>query len=414
MKFVHCADIHLGSWSEQKMREVSSTCFSYVVSFALDQAVDFFLIAGDLFNTAMPSIDSLRFVVKELVRLKKGDIPVYVVPGSHDFSPTGKSMIDVLEEAGLLTNVFRGRVSEGKLQLRFTVDKKTGAKLVGIIGKKGQLDRSYYEHLERDSLESEQGFKIFLFHTAITELKPTFLSEMASHPLSLLPRHFDYYAGGHVHVITDVAGELTRFADQGYPNIVFPGPVFPVSFSEIEKLKQGSFFYYNNGAVEQKTIPFHDSASFVIDCDGISSDEVLPRMLEVLEKEDVAEKIVTVRLFGTISHGRLADIDYSRLFSSLYKRGAYFVMKNTRKLRSPEFVEVHVDEANVEDIEDALIAEHKEQLTLPGIEDIGQVIKDLMHVLGTEKQEDEKVMDYDQQVLVQTNDYFSKRQKKEF
>ena len=33
------------------------------------------------------------------------NIEVYVIPGSHDFSPSGKTMLDVLENSGLVINV---------------------------------------------------------------------------------------------------------------------------------------------------------------------------------------------------------------------------------------------------------------------------------------------------------------------
>jgi hypothetical protein len=53
----------------------------------------------------------------------------------------------------------------------------------------------YYEHLDVQPLEQENGYKIFLFHTALSELKPHHLQEIDAHPLSLLPKGFDYYAG---------------------------------------------------------------------------------------------------------------------------------------------------------------------------------------------------------------------------
>ncbi|MBA3064689.1 hypothetical protein FP803_04595, partial [Candidatus Woesearchaeota archaeon] len=91
-----------------------------------EKQVDFVLIAGDLFNTALPGIDALKIVVTKLKELKDNNIPSYVIPGSHDFSPSGKTMIDVLENAGLLVNVMKGKIIDEKLNLEFTIDKKTG------------------------------------------------------------------------------------------------------------------------------------------------------------------------------------------------------------------------------------------------------------------------------------------------
>ena len=126
MKFAHMADVHIGSWRDPKLRDLSTEAFLKATLICVEQHVDFVLIAGDLFNTALPGIDNLKLVVKALRALRSQKIPVYIIPGSHDFSPSGKTMIDVLEEAGLVKNVVKGTVKDEKLFLKFTVDEKTG------------------------------------------------------------------------------------------------------------------------------------------------------------------------------------------------------------------------------------------------------------------------------------------------
>jgi hypothetical protein len=201
MKFAHLADCHIGSWRDDKLKDISTRVFSKAIEQCIERKVDFVLIAGDLFNTSLPSIDLLKEVVTKLKSLSENNIPVYIIPGSHDFSPSGKTMLDVLENAGLLTNVVKGEIQEGKLKLNFTVDKKTGAKITGLLGKKGMLDKIYYENLMHENLEQEPGYKIFMFHTALSEFKPNDMEHMEAQPLSLLPKNFNYYAGGHVHYI---------------------------------------------------------------------------------------------------------------------------------------------------------------------------------------------------------------------
>ena len=72
-----------------------------------------------------------------------------------------------------------------------------------MLGKKGSLEKEYYQALDKENLEKETGYKIFLFHSALTEFKPEELKDIESHPLSLLPKNFNYYAGGHVHYVFD-------------------------------------------------------------------------------------------------------------------------------------------------------------------------------------------------------------------
>src|SRR3989338_784064 len=251
MKFSHLADCHIGSWRDEKLNSLSTEAFVRALDISMQEQVDFILIAGDIFNTSLPAIEKLKTATKKLKEVKDCGIPVYIIPGSHDFSPSGKTMLDVLEHAGLFVNVVKGYVtSENKLQLRFTVDPKTGAKITGLLGRKGSLERKYYETLDPTNIEQEVGFKIFLFHTALAELKPVELEKMEAQPVSFLPKNCNYYAGGHVHIVKHASLP-------GYQNIVYPGPLFPNSFSELEKLQHGGFYIYNNGDLRYVPIILH-------------------------------------------------------------------------------------------------------------------------------------------------------------
>ena len=55
-----------------------------------------------------------------LKKLKDNEIECYIIPGSHDFSPSGKTMIDVFENSGLVINVMKTERTEDKLKLGAT------------------------------------------------------------------------------------------------------------------------------------------------------------------------------------------------------------------------------------------------------------------------------------------------------
>ncbi|MDP6138772.1 MAG: DNA repair exonuclease, partial [Candidatus Woesearchaeota archaeon] len=147
MKFAHLADCHIGSWRDPKLKDISTIAFQKAIDKCMEENVDFILISGDLFNTSLPRIDNLKKVVSILKQLKDKNIPVYIIPGSHDYSPSGKTMLDVLEQAGLFVNVVKGEEIDGKLKLNFTIDKKTGAKITGMLGKRYSLEKEYYKNL---------------------------------------------------------------------------------------------------------------------------------------------------------------------------------------------------------------------------------------------------------------------------
>ena len=391
MKFAHLADCHLGGWREEKLTKLNSKAFVQAMQKCKEKQVDFILIAGDLFNTALPSIDVVRLVVKEFRKLKKANIPVYLIAGSHDFSPSGKTMLEVLEEAGLCKNVVKGDIVEGKLKLNFTIDEKTGAKLTGLLGRRGVLEKTYYEELVRDHLEDEEGFKIFLFHTALTELKPEKQKHMFSAPVSLLPKGFDYYAGGHVHIVKEAQLD-------GYKHVVYPGPLFPNSFSEIEELQGSGFYVYDEGSIERVPLDVIPITSFAVDATHKSVEEVEK---EVFEKTINEGALVTLRLKGKLSTGKPSDLHHKQLLQHFYDQNAYAVLKSTSGLETQEFETIQVEESSVEEVEEALMKEHAGQHKGLGksVDDELSFTKELMHILSEEQNEAEKKYEYEERVL---------------
>ncbi|MCM2325403.1 MAG: exonuclease SbcCD subunit D [Candidatus Woesearchaeota archaeon] len=387
MRFAHMADCHIGGWRDQKLNDLNTDAFFTAIDICIKEKVDFILIAGDLFNTALPGIDKLKDVVKRFKDLKDKDIPVYLIPGSHDFSPSGKTMLDVLEEAGLCINVVKGNIENGKLKLKFTIDTRTGAKITGMLGRRGMLERSYYEDLDRNSLEYEQGFKIFLFHTSLSELKPSSMDRMESSPISLLPKGFEYYAGGHVHIVE-------RKDLPGYKNVVYPGPLFPNNYHELEELKKGGFYIYDDGKIIRRDVELKKVIDVCIEATNKTPQSVASEILNSFS--EIRDCIVMMKIQGTLD-GKISEINFKMIFDRLYEKGAFFVMRNTSSLTSREFEEVKINPGV--NVEEDLIDEHAGQMPLWKVDKEKEMIKALMHLLGSEKKEGEKVYEFESRLL---------------
>ncbi|MFC1753576.1 exonuclease SbcCD subunit D [Thermoproteota archaeon] len=398
MKFAHFADCHIGSWRDQKLRWISLEAFTRAIDECIKQNVDFIVISGDLFHTALPGVDNLKTAVEKLKLLKDKGIPVYGVAGSHDYSASGKTMLDVLEKAGLFVNVFQGEVEGEQLKLKFTVDKKTGAKLTGIKGRKGMLDKKYYEQLNKEVLESEQGFKIFLFHTAIDEIKPKELERISSAPMSYLPKGFDYYAGGHVHYIYEEKIE-------GYGTIAYPGALFPANFAELEKFGRGGFYIVEHDGkelkLEWKPMQIKQTYNIEINCDNKNPKKCEEEIVDAIKTKEFINTIVMIRVKGLLASGKASDINFKEIFNLLTQRSAYFIMKSTSMVKSKEFQEMNVDADSVEDTEDAVIDQHMGQNMLEGLapDKEKDLVQSLMNILSAEKHEGEKVADFERRVL---------------
>lgn len=387
MKFAHLSDCHIGGWHESNLRDVNLRSFQKAIDICIEEHVGFVLIAGDLFDTALPSIDIIKETARILNKLKGYDIGVYVIPGSHDFSASGKTMLDVLENAGLLHNVMK--FEEGN-KLRFTLD-KTGVKLTGFYGKKGGLELSEYEKLVKDHLELEDGFKIFMFHSLLNELNVGKFEIIEGITISMLPKNFHYYAGGHPHFVYN-----KHFG--GYGIFAYPGPIFPNNFQELEELKCGGMYIVdvNNGKLELEHVKLNviEVDSYLISAENKTAKEIEEEIISRIK--DFQNKIITIRLDGCLKTGKTSDINFNYIKDKL--QGAYCVLRNTSKLTSKEFEEIEVSYTNTNEIEDLIIKEHAVKSKF-GYE----FIKNLMKNLDKEKGEGEKNSDFELRIIKDLN-----------
>jgi DNA repair exonuclease SbcCD nuclease subunit len=387
MKFIHIADAHIGSWRDAKLKDLSILAFRESINFAIQKKADFFIISGDLFNTALPAIDHVKDAVRELKRLKNENINVYFIAGSHDYSPSGKTMLDVIEEAGLGINVMKGKIEEGKINLKYTIDKKTNAKLVGINGLRGMLDKHSYEEMNKEELEQERGFKIFLFHTSINEIKPHHLEQMTSYSANLMPKGFDYYAGGHIHITEHKTLD-------GYKNLIYPGPLFPANFSELEKLKHGSFYYYEDGEITKQIVKVKDVICEEIQSNNSAPEEIINEIEKRFAFQDVKNKIILIRITGKLKTGNPKDVDLTNIIKKLQEKGAYYIMKSTTKLQGQDITN---EREHKENTEEEIIKEYSNQVP-NNFKDEIKTTKELIETFAQEKNEAEKQTDYEERI----------------
>ena len=221
-KFAHMADIHIGAHKDKRLMELEIQAFNESIDICIKEGVKFIIIAGDFFDKPIPELEQVKKIIIKLIELSQSNIPVYVIYGSHDYSPGQDSMIDLLEAAKLIIKIYNPKSVDGKIRLEMYQDKETGVKLAGISARKVGLEKAYFEKLDREHLENQDGFKIFVFHSGIEEFKPSFLKgamDMECIPINWFPKGFNYYAGGHIH-------KRDEFNIQNYQNIIFPGPSF--------------------------------------------------------------------------------------------------------------------------------------------------------------------------------------------
>ena len=195
MKFIHTADIHLDSplvglaayqdAPVQQLRTVTRDAFSRLVDAAIEEEVDFMVIAGDLYDGSWKDYNTGHYFCREMGRLNKAKIPVYLLYGNHD------SESEMTKKLSLPSNV---NVFESRKPSSYRIETLK----VALHGR-SYREAATFENLASSYPEPIAGWlNIGVLHTA--------LGGYAAHqpyaPCSLdelTVKGYDYWALGHVH-----------------------------------------------------------------------------------------------------------------------------------------------------------------------------------------------------------------------
>jgi len=347
----------------------------------IEKKVEFVLISGDLFDSAYPPIEILKETFAEFKRLKEAKLPCFIIAGSHDFSISGKTFLDVLEKAGFCKNVTNIEESKDKIILNPVIFERVA--IYGYPGKKSGLE---IEELRKIKLNDCPGmFKIFMLHTTIDKAKGTL--PIDSIECESLPKA-DYYALGHLHI------------DFQYQNFVYPGPIFPNNFQELEDLQHGSFYIVDTdreNPLQKMELKIKDTV--LIDIEIKSAVDATEKIISEIEKRDVEDKIILLRIKGALESGSHSDIKFSQIEEAAARKKAYFLLKNTHELKTKE-VEMEIEIKNIDNIEEESINLYSEQN--PNSFNFNSLIPSLMNSLSIDKQEGEKLESFTNRLLEET------------
>jgi len=237
---------------------------------------------------------------------------------------------------------------------------------------------------------------------------------MESAPKSLLPQNFAYYAGGHLH---KTVPEKLREGDQTLVvneqnKIFYPGSLYPTNFRELENYQYGGFCIVSgdidiesqSSDFKVKFIPIKpiEILPLVINCTNKTAIEAIEHIHQKLSAISAENKIVTVRIKGSLTSGRAYEIKSNEITELLKDQGALDVLINKSALISREYtpISVVVGKTN-EEIEKTLIHEHAEKTSFKKIskKDMENKIHEILEVLGTDREEGTKVNEYSLDLL---------------
>ena len=374
-KFAHISDVHLGGWKQPELQELNLQSFKKAIEICIKEKVEFVLFAGDLFDSAYPPIETLKEAFAEFRKLKDAKIPCFIIAGSHDYSVSGKTFLDVLEKAGFCKNVENFEIRDELIFLNPTIHQNVA--IYGYPGKKAGLE---INDLRKVRLHESPLFKIFMLHTTLDEARGTLpIDSIGSGELP----QADYYALGHLHI------------DFKYKNFVYPGPVFPNNFQELEDLKFGSFYIVNTDSLtplKKIELKLKDVEVFKIKVnDSLTATD---QIISEISKRDINDKIILLRVRGELEKGQISDIKFQRIEEFVKQKNAYFILRNTHELKTRE-VELDVELKHTENIEeDSIVMFSNENPS-----SFNELIPQLINSLSLEKQEDEKSIVFENRLL---------------
>jgi len=377
-RFAHIADCHLGGWKIPELQDLNFQSFRKAVDICIKEKVEFIVFAGDTFDSAYPPIDILKETFYEFRRLKEARIPCFIIAGSHDSSVSGKTFLDVMERAGFCINLEKFEERDDKIILLPTVYGDIA--FYGYPGKRSGLE---VQDLRRVKFQDAPGlFKIFVLHTTTTKVKGNLPIESIDE--DVLP-FANYYALGHIHVVFQ------------YENFVYTGPLYPNNFQELEDLHHGGFFIVNTNrdgkfSIERRDVPIKKVESFEIEVNnGITATD---KIISELNKRDIEDKVVLLRVRGVLEEGKHSDIKFSQIEEYVIKKNAYCLVKNTNDLKTKD-IEFEMKTTESENLEEDTIVKYTQE----NPSDFNKLIPDLMNALSIEKLEDEKSIFYENRLL---------------
>jgi DNA repair protein SbcD/Mre11 len=210
MRFLHAADLHIDSPLRgldryagapvERLRTATRQALERLVDKALAEAVDFVLLAGDIYDRDWQDFHTGLFFREQMVRLGRGGIPVFMVQGNHDAASVISRQLTLPPNV----TVFSSRKAQTH---------RLEGLSVAIHGRSFR-DRAEDADLVPSYPDPVPGWlNIGLLHTSLTG--------RAGHDLyaptdlgTLVAKGYDYWALGHVHAREVVAES---------PRIVFPG-----------------------------------------------------------------------------------------------------------------------------------------------------------------------------------------------
>ena len=286
MKLLHLADLHIGKRVyEYSMLEEQKAALTQAFRMAVEHKADAVLIAGDVYDKNIPTIEGVKLFDTFLTALKQKDIPTFIISGNHDSAERLSFGRHLFENSQIYLS---GTYEEDILKKTLTDEfGEVDIYLLPFL-KPQQIEVAEGEEKPKDYTEA---IKLVLDHLNINKnnrnvlLAHQFVGGGSAEPFRADSEtqsvggvdmvdyrvfdDFDYVALGHLHGAQHVGRETVRYA----------GSPVKYSFSEARQEKSATLVTLaekNNITIEKIPLrPVHDMREIKGTLQQLTSQEVL-------------------------------------------------------------------------------------------------------------------------------------------
>lgn len=319
IKLLHLADLHIGMENHGRVDPASglhTRLLDYLarldeaIDYGLAEGVDAVLIAGDIYKNRSPNPTHQREFARRIRRLRRADVPVAILIGNHDISPTaGRAhsieIFDTLAVEGVTImdrpQLHRIETRSGPFQLialpwvtRHALLTKEELRLVSFLEVEAMLLQrieSFLQH-SADMLDPDIP-AVLTVHGSIDGATVGAERQIMLGKDLVLPKSMvalpgvDYVAMGHIHK-HQALGE--------HPPVVYPGSIERIDFGEEHEEKGCVLVELEKGRTRWH---FHRLAArpFVtVAVDVRGSVEPQARVAAAIEKRQLQDAVVRVKI----------------------------------------------------------------------------------------------------------------------
>lgn len=261
-RFLHAADLHLDTpfrgirrsseWLQTRLAEATLLAWDRLVQAALDEAVDFLVLAGDVFDHTTPSLRAQLRLRDGIARLGKAGIPVFWAHGNHDYYQSLNLAV------GWPSNLIRFPAGEVGRRV-VTKDGQPVCAVYGISFPTQAVTEPYAALFTRSP---DDAYAVAVLHTNVggdtqhDNYAPAQLSDLTE-------SGFDYWALGHVH-----QGRVLS----EHPPVIYPGNL--QGRHPRETGPKGAYLVeVDHGETQWRFLPLASLrwAALAVDCTGLET-----------------------------------------------------------------------------------------------------------------------------------------------